>query len=178
MSINAGPAIAALGRLLLFAAMVAVQPGRADRRYDHHLSGTSMVWPNRYDARAVIHSRFQMTRDGRVIVASPRFRPGVPFTLGTFRATAASRAAVEPDVHPLPSAPEAHRAAAAANRTAGEPQPPPSPLVNVIDLWMDNRDVLWLLDVGVVNTMTGEPKRVAPAKIVRLDMDDEDDPKV
>lgn len=177
MSINAGPVIAALGRLLLFATM-AVQPDRADRRYDHHLSGTSMAWPNRYDARAVIHSRFQMTRDGRVIVASPRFRPGVPFTVGTFRATAANRAAVEPDVLPLPSAPEAHGAAVAANRAAGSSQPPPSPLVNVIDLWMDNRDVLWLLDVGVVDTMTAEPKRVAPAKIVRLDMGDEDDPKV
>lgn len=137
----------------------------------HHLLGTSMVWPDRYDPRAVIHSRFQATRDGRVFVASPRYRPGVPFTLGTFRAASA----VEPDVWPLPASPAAHRAVACRNA------PPPPPLVNVVDLWLDDSgDTLWLLDVGVVDTMTDKPSVIAPAKVVRLDVSDCSDvgPKV
>lgn len=144
----------------------------ASKRYDHHVLGTSLAWPNPYTARAVVHSRLQMTKDGRVFLASPRFRPGVPFTLGTFRVTTANRAVVEPEVLPLPSAPESHRAAdgpvAATNSTQ-------SPLVNVVDLCLDDtKDVLWLLDVGVVDTMTNDPKRVAAAKIVRLEVEDDD----
>lgn len=148
---------------------------RAARRYDHHVLGTSMEWTGPYDSRAVIHSRLQVTRDGRILMASPRFRPGVPFTLGWFRASTASRAVVEPDVRPLPAAPGTHHPAAA---TAVSSPGQCAPLLNVVDLYLDkNRDVLWLLDVGVVDTMTSEPKRLAPAKIVRLEIDD-DDPKV
>lgn len=167
-----------LGHLLV-AALMCRTVICVDKRYDHHMTGTSMVWARPYDPRAIIHNRFQATRDGRVIMASPRFRPGVPFTLGMFRATAATRATVEPEVRPLPSAPKAHWIA------GGNCSLPL--LINVVDLYLeDNGIVLWLLDVGMVDTMTDQPKRLAPAKIVRLGIDkgdgeddvDENDPKV
>lgn len=145
----------------------------ADRRYDHHLLGTSPAWNSSYDPRAVIHSRFQMTRSGRVIVVSPRFRPGVPFTLGSFRTSGPhDRAIVEPDVFPLPSGRDTHRPETTAPSTDSDTVP----LVNVVDLSIDNiNDMVWLLDVGVVDTMTGNPRRVAPAKVVRLEIDEDQD---
>lgn len=165
----------ALGPPLLLLQLTAVAI-IADRRYDHHLLGTSMAWPSPYNPRAVIHSRFQMTRDGRVIVVSPRYRPGIPFTLGSFRtAGSGDRAIVEPDVLPLPSATDAHRIDADCVPTAGT-ESAPAPLINVIDLCIEAvDDVLWLLDLGVVDTMTGFPRRIAPAKVVRLEFDDDQD---
>jgi len=161
--------------LLLQLTMMAVLTGSVDRRYDHHLLGTSLVWNSSYDPRAVIHSRFQITRTGRVIVVSPRFRPGVPFTLGSFRtAGIGDRCVVEPDVLPLPSAPDAHRAETRTPPASKDSAP--APLVNVIDLSIEEiTDVVWLLDVGLVDTMTGSPRRVAPAKVVRLEIDDDQD---
>ncbi|XP_025202087.1 uncharacterized protein LOC112599397 [Melanaphis sacchari] len=149
----------------------------ADRRYDHHLLGTSPAWNNSYIPRAVIHSRFQMTRAGRVIVVSPRFRPGVPFTLGSFRTAGTDdRAVVEPDVQPLPSEPDTHLAETSVPSASADSALTPAPLVNVVDLCIDDiNDVVWLLDVGVVDTMTDSPRRVAPAKVVKLEIDDDQD---
>jgi len=156
--------------LLLPLLQIAVLPSSADRRYDHHLLGASLAWNSSYDPRAVIYSRFQVTRTGRVIVVSPRFRPGVPFTLGSFRtAGTTDRSVVEPDVLPLPSEPEAHQVETWT-------PPAPAPLVNVVDLSIEDiSDALWLLDVGVVDTMTDSPRRIAPAKVVRLEIDDDQD---
>lgn len=167
--------------LLLTAAAVMVPSGRTDWRYDHHVLGASMAWPDAYQPRSVIHSRFQVTRDGRVLVASPRFRPGVPFTLGWFRASSASRAVVEPDVRPLPARPSAHRVPSVAGVTRrGQAPEHADPLVNVIDLHVDRAgDALWLLDDGLIDTMTDSPKRVARPKLVRLELDNGDEePKV
>ncbi|XP_026819477.1 uncharacterized protein LOC113558171 [Rhopalosiphum maidis] len=158
--------------VLLQLTPLCVRPGSAERRYDHHLLGTSPAWNGSYYPRAVIHSRFQMTRAGRVIVVSPRFRPGVPFTLGSFRTAGIDdRAIVEPDVLPLPSAPDAH-----SPETSAEADSASAPLINVVDLCVDDiNDVVWLLDVGVVDTMTDSPRRVAPAKVVKLEIDDDQD---
>ncbi|CAI6343218.1 unnamed protein product [Macrosiphum euphorbiae] len=163
--------------LLLFLQLtsMAVLTGSVDRRYDHHLLGTSLVWNSSYDPRAVIHSRFQMTRAGRVLVVSPRFRPGVPFTLGSFRtAGSGDKCVVEPDVLALPSTTQAHLAETRIPSASKDSSP--APLVNVIDLSIEDiTDVVWLLDVGLVDTMTGSPRRVAPAKVVRLEIDDDQD---
>lgn len=163
--------------LLLFLQLtsMAVLTGSVDRRYDHHLLGTSLVWNSSYDPRAVIHSRFQMTRAGRVLVVSPRFRPGVPFTLGSFRtAGSGDKCVVEPDVLALPSTTQAHLAETRIPPASKDSAP--APLVNVIDLSIEDiTDVVWLLDVGLVDTMTGSPRRVAPAKVVRLEIDDDQD---
>lgn len=146
--------------------MTVIRLGQPDRRFDHYLLGTSMVWPERYEPRSVIHSRFQMSRGGRVMLSSPRFRPGVPFTLGMFEATAACRTNVEPDVRPFPPQQCAHR----TRDTNTDPQP----LVNVVDVFLDKHEILWALDVGTINTMT-QPERVAPPKIVRVEIDDDVD---
>ncbi|KAF0761958.1 Uncharacterized protein FWK35_00010356 [Aphis craccivora] len=159
--------------LLLILLQLTFWPVSSDRRYDHHLLGTSPAWNSSYDPRAVIHSRFQMTRCGRVIVVSPRFRPAVPFTLGSFRTSEPDdRAVVEPDVFPLPSGRDAHQPEITASSTDSGT----APLINVVDLSIDNiNDVVWLLDVGVVDTMTDSPRRVAPAKVVRLEIDEDQD---
>lgn len=144
-------------------------------RFDHLILGCSMVWPEIYSPKAVIYSRFQMTQDGRVFVVSPRFRPGVPFTLGTFQVTADNRAVVEPNVLPFPALPQVHRVPNENTADRKSDNLPKSlSLVNIIDLYLENTDdSLWLLDIGSVNTME-KPKYVVPPKIIRLDLNDDE----
>lgn len=130
-----------------------------------------MVWPDSYCPRDVIHSRFQITPEGRVILVSPRFRPGVPFTLGSFWVSAATRSIVEPDIFPMPPVPEMHQ----INSKSSHDNFKLPPLINVVDVYLDaTTDLLWLLDVGSVDTMMGTPRRIAPPKVVRLEIDEED----
>jgi len=93
--------------------------------------------------------------------------------LGSFRTAGPDdRAVVEPDVFPLPSGRDAHL----PETTASSTDSGTVPLVNVVDLSIDNiNDVVWLLDVGVVDTMTDSPRRIAPAKVVRLEIDEDRD---
>ncbi|KAK9499779.1 hypothetical protein O3M35_002751 [Rhynocoris fuscipes] len=103
-----------------------------------------------YSPRNILPTRFQMVND-TVFLAIPRFRCGVPFSLGFVQLNDYCKA--EPIMHPYPSwginkAEEGH---------AG--------IVSAVDLQIDNNLILWVLDVGIIDTLT-QPKFIAPPKIV------------
>lgn len=119
------------------------------------LSGAHLMWTEpgdrlratasgEYVARNVVPTRMAMRHDGTLYVAMPRYKRGVPFTLGVVEYDP-YRSTIEPSISPYPCA-AAHRPAtktSAANLT----------MVNVVDVYMDDAGVLWALDVGKVNLL-------------------------
>ncbi|KZC08252.1 PREDICTED: major royal jelly protein 1 [Dufourea novaeangliae] len=127
------------------------------------LSGRSLEWPcqstkniyetsGRYITKNVIATRMQVYKD-QAILAMPRYKPGVPFTLGvvSLKSTDCS-----PKVAPFPCW---------AIQEEGNCQA----LQSVVDIVLDMQDVLWVLDVGIVNTLE-QPVRRCPPKVVGIDV--------
>lgn len=123
------------------------------------LSGLSLDWPcqstkniyetsGRYIARNVIATRAQIYKD-QAILALPRYKPGVPFTLGILSLKSQS---CEPKVAPFPCW---------AIQEEGNCQA----LQSAVDIVLDMQDILWVLDVGIVNTLE-QPVRRCPPKVV------------
>nr|AAU08788.1 yellow-g-like protein [Solenopsis invicta] len=127
------------------------------------LSGHSLDWPcqstkniyetsGRYIARNVIATRAQVYRDD-VIEAMPRYKPGVPFTLGVLSLKTKDCA---PKVTPFPCWPIQEEGNCQA-------------LQSVVDLVVDVQEIVWVLDVGIVNTLE-QPVRRCPPKVVGIDI--------
>ncbi|XP_076246326.1 L-dopachrome tautomerase yellow-g [Calliopsis andreniformis] len=127
------------------------------------LSGYSLQWPcqstrniyetsGRYIAKNVIGTRAQIYKD-QVILALPRYKPGVPFTLGAVSLTSTDCA---PKVAPFPCW---------AIQEEGNCQA----LQSAVDIVLDMQDILWVLDVGIVNTLE-QPVRRCPPKVVGIDV--------
>lgn len=95
-----------------------------------------------YVARNVVPARLAMRHDGSMYLAMPRFRNGVPFTLGTIEYDPC-QSTVEPPISPYPCE-AAHRPNRVPNNWT---------LVNVVDVYLDDNGVLWTLDVGKVNML-------------------------
>lgn len=123
------------------------------------LSGLSLNWPcqstkniyetsGRYITRNVIATRAQIYED-QAILALPRYKPGVPFTLGVLSMKSQS---CEPKVAPFPCW---------AIQEEGNCQA----LQSAVDIVLDVQDILWVLDVGIVNTLE-QPVRRCPPKVV------------
>lgn len=113
-----------------------------------------------YVARNVVPARMAMRHDGTVYLAIPRFRRGVPFTLGAVEYDPCL-SAIEPPISPYPCA-AAHRS----------PQPKPGnwTMVNVVDVYVDDTGVLWALDVGKVNLLD-DATIVRPPMVFAFDTD-------
>ncbi|XP_012227994.1 major royal jelly protein 1 [Linepithema humile] len=127
------------------------------------LSGYSLDWPcqstrniyqtsGRYIARNVIGTRMQVYKDD-AIIAMPRYRPGVPFTLGVMSLKTKD---CTPKVTPFPCW---------AIQEEGNCQA----LQSAVDIVLDYQDILWVLDVGIVNTLE-QPVRRCPPKVVGIDV--------
>lgn len=127
------------------------------------LSGYSLDWPcqstrniyetsGRYVARNVIGTRAQIYRED-MIIAMPRYKPGVPFTLGVMSLKTKDCA---PKVTPFPCW---------AIQEEGNCQA----LQSVVDLVLDIQEILWVLDVGIVNTLE-QPVRRCPPKVVGINV--------
>ncbi|KAK9299376.1 hypothetical protein QLX08_007613 [Tetragonisca angustula] len=125
------------------------------------LSGLSLDWPcqstkniyetsGRYISRNVIATRAQIF-DGQAILALPRYKPGVPFTLGVLSLKSHS---CEPKIAPFPCW---------AIQEEGNCQA----LQSAVDIVLDIQDILWVLDVGIVNTLE-QPVRRCPPKVVGI----------
>ncbi|XP_043248528.1 major royal jelly protein 1 [Colletes gigas] len=123
------------------------------------VSGQTLDWPcqstkniyetsGRYIARNVIATRAQVYKD-QVILAMPRYKPGVPFTLGSVSIKAKH---CSPKVTPFPCW---------AIQEEGNCQA----LQSAVDIVLDMQDILWVLDVGIVNTLE-QPVRRCPPKVV------------
>lgn len=122
-------------------------------------SGGSFEWPcpstkslykssGKYISKNVIATRAQILNDD-VFVALPRYKSGVPATLAK---TTLKKGACHTTLTPFPCW---------SMQEEGNCQA----LQSVVDLTIDNNDILWVLDVGVVNTLE-TPIRKCPPKVV------------
>ncbi|KOC60604.1 Major royal jelly protein 1 [Habropoda laboriosa] len=129
------------------------------------LSGLSLNWPcqstkniyetsGRYISRNVIATRAQIYKD-EAILALPRYKPGVPFTLGVVSLKSQS---CEPKITPFPCW---------AIQEEGNCQA----LQSAVDITLDMQGILWVLDVGIVNTLE-QPVRRCPPKVVGINVKD------
>jgi hypothetical protein len=125
------------------------------------LSGSNLVWPcqstkniftqsGRYKPRNVIITRSQIYRD-EAYVTLPRLKPGVPFTLGKI---SLRRGQCVTPVTPFPCW---------SLQEEGNCQA----LQSAVDIFLDANEILWVLDVGIVNTLE-QPVRRCPPKVVGI----------
>ncbi|XP_058808633.1 major royal jelly protein 1-like [Phymastichus coffea] len=128
-----------------------------------NLAGQNLDWPcsisrsiyessGRYIPRNVIATRMQIYRD-EAIVAMPRYKSGVPFTLGV---TSLRSRSCTPQISPFPNWPIQEEGNCEALQSA-------------VDVVLDVQDVLWVLDVGIVNTLE-QPVRRCPPKVVGINV--------
>lgn len=122
-------------------------------------TGGSFEWPcpstkslykssGKYISKNVIATRAQILRDD-VFVALPRYKSGVPATLAK---TILKKGACHTTLIPFPCW---------SMQEEGNCQA----LQSVVDLVVDSNEILWVLDVGVVNTLE-TPIRKCPPKVV------------
>lgn len=143
--------------LLLFTALVLSVKASG---YVFEWTGAPIRFPNetikaqfksdgRYISKNMIATRAQIYNDD-VYVALPRYKPGAAVTLAKVESKNVDNP--EPVLVPFPNWETQNE-----NRTDG--------LHSVVDLWIDPYGQLWVLDVGVVNTLD-RPTRKNPSKVV------------
>ncbi|XP_021914854.1 major royal jelly protein 1 isoform X2 [Zootermopsis nevadensis] len=125
------------------------------------LDGANLDWPcsstksiytssGRYISKHVITTRVQIYKD-EAIVLTPRYKTGVPFTLGKMPLRSKN---CHPVITPFPCW---------SLQEEGNCQA----LQSAVDIFLDAQDILWVLDVGIVNTLE-QPIRRCPPKIVAI----------
>lgn len=128
------------------------------------LSGQNLEWPcastrniyetsGRYIQRNVIATRTQIYKD-EAIVAFPRYKPGVPFTLGVVSLKSKGCTGATASPFPCWSIQEEGNCDA---------------LQSAVDIVLDVQDILWVLDAGIVNTLEQPVRRCAP-KVVAINV--------
>ncbi|XP_018567482.1 uncharacterized protein LOC108908058 [Anoplophora glabripennis] len=126
-------------------------------------TGGQFEWPNsatksiykssgRYIPKNIIATRGQIFKDD-VFLALPRYKPGVPVTLAK---VSFKQKGCEAVLLPFPS-------------WASQEEGDSTTLQNVVDLYLDENSILWVLDTGVVNTLT-QPIRRAPPKVIAINV--------
>ncbi|XP_012284413.1 major royal jelly protein 1 [Orussus abietinus] len=157
-------------RLLCIVAMAAAAgvaaAGPCDRQLlpdlTFNLGGAQLDWPcgstkniyemsGRYVPRNIIATRTQIFKD-EAIVAMPRYKPGVPFTLGAV----SLKSKGTPVISPFPCWPIQEEGNCNALQSA-------------VDIVLDVQDILWVLDAGIVNTLE-QPVRRCPPKVVAVNV--------
>jgi hypothetical protein len=89
-----------------------------------------------------------------VILALPRYKNGVPATLAK---VSLKQKGCEAVLTPFPC------------WSSQDEKSYHDGFINIVDLFLDNQDILWALDIGVVNTLES-PIRRGPPKVVALSM--------
>ncbi|XP_074094322.1 L-dopachrome tautomerase yellow-g2 [Cotesia typhae] len=107
---------------------------------------------NKFINKNIIATRAVIYKDS-AILAFPRFKPGVPVTLGKL---SLSNNGEPPKIgaYPCWSMQEEGNCAS---------------LQNVVDIFVDQQGILWVLDTGVVNTLE-KPVRKCPPKVVAFNL--------
>lgn len=158
-----------LAKIFIFASLVSYLDGACDLSHQilqdltFQLGGQSLEWPctstkniyvqsGRYIPRNVIMTRSQIYRD-EAFVTLPRLKSGVPFTLGKI---SMRRGQCSTTIAPYPcwSLQEEGNCQAIQSAT---------------DIFLDPNDILWVLDVGIVNTLE-QPVRRCPPKVVGINV--------
>lgn len=126
------------------------------------LSGANVGWPNpkvrreniacgRFKVTDIIQTRFQMF-GSRAIILQPKLKPGVPFSVGQISLNPNKW---NPRIDPFPS------------WSLHDPSSCDS-IVNAVDIYLDSRGILWILDVGIINTLA-EPEKKCGPKVIGID---------
>ncbi|XP_017887524.1 protein yellow [Ceratina calcarata] len=126
-------------------------------------TGGSFEWPcpstknmyknsGKYIPKNVIATRVAMYNDD-AIVALPRYKAGVPATLAKL---SQSEQSCEATLIPYPC-------------WSLQEEDTCTALQNVVDLYLDPQNILWVLDTGVVNTLE-EPIRKCPPKVLAINV--------
>lgn len=126
-------------------------------------TGGQFDWPNeatksiykssgRYIPKNVIATRAQIFKDD-VFVALPRYKPGVPVTLAR---VGIRQRGCEAVLEPFPC-------------WASQEEGDPNAFQSVVDIYLDENNILWVLDTGIVNSLE-TPIRKAPPKVVALNV--------
>lgn len=161
--------LSTFAKVLVFATLVSHLDGACDlsqqilQDLTFQLGGSSLEWPcastkniyvqsGRYIPKNVIMTRAQINRD-EAYVTLPRLKAGVPFTLGKI---SMRRGQCSTSVAPYPCW---------SLQEEGNCQA----LQSAIDIFLDPNDILWVLDVGVVNTLE-QPVRRCPPKVVGINV--------
>ncbi|KAG5883607.1 hypothetical protein JTB14_025181 [Gonioctena quinquepunctata] len=122
-------------------------------------NGGSFDWPNdatrsifkssgRYIPKNIIATRAQVFKED-VFVALPRYKPGVPVTLARIGLKQKGNEAL---LEPFPS-------------WASQEEGDCNALQSVVDIYLDENNILWVLDSGVINSLE-QPLRISPPKVV------------
>lgn len=156
-----------LVKFLIIASFVSYLEGSCDlsqqilQDLTFRLSGAHLEWPctstkniyvqsGRYIPKNIIVTRAQIYRD-EAFVTLPRLKSGAPFTLGK---VSMKRGQCSTSISPYPCW---------SLQEEGNCQA----LQSAVDIFLDPYDILWVLDVGLVNTLE-QPVRRCPPKIVGI----------
>lgn len=156
-----------VGGALLVSTQAACSDKNLVQNFHFRLSGNNLHFPcpatrsicassGRYIPKNIIATRLQIYQ-AAAFVALPRYRPGVPFTVAKFHLTSANTNAL---LEPFPSW---------IHQEEGNCQA----IQNAIDLFLDPLDRLWVLDIGICNTLEQPVKRCG-AKIWGFDAESGD----
>uniref|UniRef100_A0A0C9RW01 Y_5 protein n=1 Tax=Fopius arisanus TaxID=64838 RepID=A0A0C9RW01_9HYME len=110
-------------------------------------NGGKYINKNMISTRAVIYNN-------EAILAFPRFKKGVPLTLGIIPLDCKTG---EPSVSPYPSWSLQEEGNCGA-------------LQSVVDLFLDPQNVLWVLDTGIIDALEETPVRKCPPKVVAINV--------
>lgn len=126
-------------------------------------TGGHFDWPNdatkslykssgRYIPKNVIATRAQIFRED-VFVCLPRYKPGVPVTLAK---VGIKQRGCEAVLTPYPC-------------WASQEEGDPNSFQSVVDIYLDENSILWVLDTGVVNSLE-QPVRKCPPKVIAINV--------
>ncbi|XP_065163206.1 major royal jelly protein 1 [Atheta coriaria] len=154
-----------LAKIVCLGAVLAVAYASCDKDTMRPIewTGGNYEWPcgatkkiyvssGKYLPKNVIATRGQIYHDD-LIVALPRFKPGVPATLAK---VSLKQKGCEATLTPFPC-------------WSSQDETSPDGFINIVDLFLDNQDILWCLDIGVTNTLES-PIRRAPPKVIAISM--------
>lgn len=160
---SALPALAALAAAAVAVVFANDMHGYADPTA-YVLSGQQAQFPcastknvyadtGRYVAKNVIATRVQVWGD-RAFVLTPRFKTGVPFTVSTTRLKCQDKCRPALTAYPCF---QLHQ------------EGDPNAIQNAVDFYLDHKGYLWVLDIGVTNTMQ-QPVRRSQPRIFVIDV--------
>ncbi|RZF34582.1 hypothetical protein LSTR_LSTR015742 [Laodelphax striatellus] len=118
---------------------------------------TTNAYGEAYNESAIIPTRMQIWRT-QVFLTFPRYRPGIPFSLGYVLLNSTNR--FDTEIYPFPSWLEHSSKDSYAS------------IVNAVDIYLDHNNLmLWVLDTGEINSLV-KPSRIAPPRIFGIHITD------
>lgn len=170
-TVNVSTMLLTLVKFLIIASLVSTLEGSSScdlsqqilQDLTFRVSGSHLEWPctstkniyvqsGRYIPKNIIVTRAQIYRD-EAFVTLPRLKSGTPFTLGK---VSMKRGQCSTSILPYPCW---------SLQEEGNCQA----LQSAVDIFLDPNEILWVLDVGLVNTLE-QPVRRCPPKVVGINV--------